>query len=171
MTDHATRAREIAKEIFADIKTFEFWRYLPDSRRSPFHVAGWIAALEKPIAAALTRAAEEARQVTQETVDEIGKKINSQCENGCGAVARDLMLEAFQLQAAQSVWSNKAPGVTGWFFYRETNESPCRPIEVVMANYTGPLQPWVRDGSERRPLACMAIEGGEWAPIPLPREA
>ncbi|MFN3078028.1 MAG: hypothetical protein ABT940_14380, partial [Alphaproteobacteria bacterium] len=74
------------------------------------------------------------------------------------------LIEAALEQAAQPVWVNKAPGVTGWFFHRETSESPYRPIEIVMANYTGALQPWVIDGSERRPLAWLHLsqEGEGW---------
>lgn len=68
-------------------------------------------------------------------------------------------------------WTDEKPTKPGWYWRRETTESAYRPVEIVLANYTGPLELWMKDASEMRPLDAVAIEGGEWAgPLDPPED-
>jgi myosin heavy subunit len=68
-------------------------------------------------------------------------------------------------------WTCEPPTKPEWCWYRETFTSPYRPVEVVIANYTGPSELWVKDDGEMRPLRCLGHEGGYWSgPLACPPE-
>ena len=164
MTDHATQAREIVMAI--DLTT-----------------ASAVDGSIKLIAAALTRATEEAVLSVQEPLS--GRKLNElniktmqveklrenvtklQAEvliaRNLAGMATDLVDEyKAKLKAAQPVWSKEKPTVAGFYFWRYTKGATVHMLKV----------------GEALSVQGMTAEadhvdevGGEWAKIPLPREA
>jgi len=68
-------------------------------------------------------------------------------------------------------WTIDKPAGIGWYYFRETDRTKFRPIEIVWANYCGPTELWQREETEMRPLDNVEREGGEWAgPLPMPEE-
>lgn len=69
-------------------------------------------------------------------------------------------------------WTTAKPTAIGWYWRRDTSTPAYRPVEIVWANYMGPLELWMRDRDEMRPLDNVSLEGGEWSgPLPPPTEA
>ena len=67
-------------------------------------------------------------------------------------------------------WTTEKPTKPGWYWYRERSDIPYRPVQIILANYTGAIELWVVQDTENRPLECVAIEGGEWQGPITPEE-
>ncbi|MFN3075357.1 MAG: hypothetical protein ABT940_00470 [Alphaproteobacteria bacterium] len=141
MTDHATRAREIVDKINSQRNRIAGGYEIPRDEPGPVAL----------IAAALTRAAEEAHEAH---VWEVSPAM---------AQAKIDQLNA-QLQAAQPVWSKDKPTVAGFYFWRVGPRD--EDIEICCVH--DDLQSVLFFEGE---WAMVNVECGEWAKIPLPREA
>ena len=68
-------------------------------------------------------------------------------------------------------WTDAPPTALGWYWVRNGSVDLYKPVNVVMANYLGRDELWVKDDTEMRPLDVYRIEGAEWAgPIEQPEE-
>ncbi|MDE2106937.1 MAG: hypothetical protein KGL39_57515 [Patescibacteria group bacterium] len=85
---------------------------------------------------------------------------------------KDNIIPVIESRLSPLTWSTNKPDKLGWYWRRETTDSAYYPVEIVLANYAGPLELWVKHETEMRPLGAVAIEGSEWSgPLSPPEEA
>lgn len=149
MTDHATRAREIAERLANWVVT----------KRPVYFECETV--IRKALAAALTRAAEEAAEEAHEShAWEISPAM---------AQAKIDQLNA-QLQAAQPVWSKEKPTVGGCYGWKRPGHEP---DFAHVWEIDGRLRfQCHRDSEDDAIWVDDAYPDTEWAgPLPMPREA
>ena len=75
-----------------------------------------------------------------------------------------------KLQAAQPVWSRERPTVAGWYWWRDHGYNHGGPELCNIVDTKNGLHCFFASYDDQE-CPLIDLDNGEWAPIPMPREA